>query len=94
MMKPSSLKSQATQSDIGVYNCELHIKFTLIEEKDALSERDRLLEILLEALSCGTDDFLEHTEVNVRAHEIPEVEASATVRRQLIRLRNSDSLAS
>lgn len=93
MMKPSSLENQAAQSDIGVYNCELHIKFTLIEEKSALSERDRLLEVLLDALSCGTDDFLEHAEVNVEAHEISEVEASATVRRQLIRLRNSKRLA-
>lgn len=92
-MKPSSLKIQAKQPDIGVYNCELHIKFTLIEEKSALSDRDRLLEVLIDALSCGSDDFLEHREVDVQAHEIPEVEASATVRRQLIRLRNSDTSA-
>lgn len=89
MTNPSSIKAHAHQPDIGVYNCELHIKFTMIEEKDVLTERDRLLEILIDALSCGTDDFLEHTEVSVHAREISEVEASAAIRRQLIRLRNS-----
>lgn len=90
-MKNSSLKHQSTPPNVGIYSCELHIKFTLIEEKEALADRDRLLEILIDALSCGADDFLEPSDIQVQAHEIPETEASAAIRRQLIRLRNTDA---
>jgi hypothetical protein len=78
---------------IGVYDCEIHLKFRLIEDKDALRDRDRLLEILLDAFSCGTDEYLETSLLEVEAREMPEVEASPEMRRQLIRLRNSRDLA-
>lgn len=88
-MKSSPLEHQSSGSEVGVYDCELHLKFRLIEEKNALHDRDRLLEILLEALSCGADEYLEMTQVQVEAEEIPEVDASPQMRRHLIRLRNS-----
>lgn len=89
-MESSSLRNQPSRPDVGVYDCELHIKFTMIEEKWLLNDRERLLEILLDALSCGTDEYLEPHEINVRADEIPETIASASMRRQIIRLKNSD----
>jgi len=76
-------------SDISVYDCEIHLKFRLIEEKGALGDRDQLLEALLDAFACGADEYLEHVQVEVDAQEIPEVMASPQMRRQLIRLRNS-----
>jgi len=76
-------------SDISVYDCEIHLKFRLIEEKMNLGDREQLLETLLDAFSCGADDYLEHIQVEVDAQEVPEVQASPKMRRQLIRLRNS-----
>ncbi len=92
-MKQSSLRNQSSRSDVGVYDCELHVKFTMIEEKWVLNDREHLLEILLDALLCGTDEYLESHTVEVRADEMPETTASASMRRQIIRLRNSDKYA-
>ncbi len=92
-MKSSSVKYQPTRPEIGVYDCEIRLKFRLIEEKDALRDRERLLEILLDAFACGSDEYLETTQVHVEAQEVPEMEASPQMRRQVIRLRNSTELA-
>ena len=92
-MKFSSLEYQSVGSEVGVYDCEIHLKFRLIEEKGALRDREQLLEMLLDAFACGADEYLEATQVHVDAQEIPEVDASPQMRRQLIRLRNSRELA-
>jgi Npun R1517 len=76
-------------TDVGVYDCEVFLKFRLIEDKALLNDRERLLEMLLEAFSYGSDDFLEPVQVKVEAQEISETDASPDMRRQLIRLRNS-----
>lgn len=83
------LEYHPTTLEVGVYECEIHLKFRLIEEKDALADRERLLEFLLDAFTCGMDDYLEPVQVEVAAQEISEVQASPEMRRQLIRLRNS-----
>jgi hypothetical protein len=88
-MKVNSLEYQPTNSDIGVYDCEIRLRFRVIEQKDALDDRDHLLEMLLDAFSYGADEYLETIQTHVEAQEIPEVEASPKMRRQLIRLRNS-----
>ncbi|MBW4653550.1 MAG: Npun_R1517 family heterocyst differentiation transcriptional regulator [Kaiparowitsia implicata GSE-PSE-MK54-09C] len=92
-MKSRSAKHLHTNSDVGVYDCEVRLRFRLIEEKQALGDRDHLLEMLLDAFVCGADDYLEPVEVEVDAQEISEVDASPEMRRQLIRLRNSSDLA-
>jgi hypothetical protein len=84
---------QSASVELGVYECEVHLKFRLIEEKAMLLDRDKLLEVLLEAFACGTDEYMEPVEVQVAAQEIPEVQASPRMRRRLIRLRNSRDLA-
>ncbi|MGI0492054.1 Npun_R1517 family heterocyst differentiation transcriptional regulator [Alkalinema pantanalense CENA528] len=83
---------QSATPEVGVYECEVHLKFRLIEERGVLSNRDQLLEILLDAFSCGSDEFLEPLQVAVNAQEVSEVNASPKMRRQLIRLRNSKDL--
>jgi Mg2+ and Co2+ transporter CorA len=88
-MKPNSLEQQPFNSDFAVYDCEIRLKFRLIEEKRSFSNREQLLEMLLDAFSYGADEFLESIQTNVEANEIPEMEASPQMRRQLIRLRNS-----
>ncbi len=74
---------------VGVYECEVHLKFRLIEEKGALSDRSRLLEALIDAFAYGVDEYLESIQVEASAQEISELQASPQLRRQLIRLRNS-----
>ncbi|MBD2056416.1 Npun_R1517 family heterocyst differentiation transcriptional regulator [Oculatella sp. FACHB-28] len=92
-MKSSSLEYQPVNSEVGVYDCEIRLKFRLIEEKGVLRDREELLEMLLDAFTCGADDYLEPVQIHVEAKELPEVEASPQMRRQLIRLRNSSDLA-
>jgi Npun R1517 len=91
-MKSSSLERQPVSLEVGVYDCEIHLKFKLIEEKGVLCDRDKLLELLLDAFACGADEFLEPAHVHVSAQEISEMDASPQMRRQLIRLRNSSDL--
>jgi hypothetical protein len=91
-MKVTSIEYKSANSEVGVYECEVHIKFKLIEEKKALGDRERLLEMLLDAFACGADEYLETTHVHVEAREVPEMNASPQMRRQLIRLRNSREL--
>lgn len=91
-MKYDSLEFEPAPSEVSVYECEVHLKFRLIEEKGALSNRDQLLEMLLEAFAYGSDDYMEPLQVEVAAQEIPEVKASPKMRRRLIRLRNSKDM--
>jgi len=91
-MKSSSAQYQPVNSEVGVYDCEIHLKFRLIEEKGVLSDREQLLETLLEAFSCGADEYLEHIEVEVSVQEVSDIDASPQMRRRLIRLRNSSDL--
>ncbi|NET04878.1 MAG: hypothetical protein F6K09_00520 [Merismopedia sp. SIO2A8] len=88
-MKSSPLRTQVSPTDVSIYECEIHLKFKLIEDKGILTDREHLLEILLDALSCGTDEYLEMQTTYAGAKEIPETDASAEMRRQVIRLRNS-----
>ncbi|NJN29276.1 MAG: Npun_R1517 family heterocyst differentiation transcriptional regulator [Synechococcales cyanobacterium RM1_1_8] len=76
-------------SEVGIYECEVNLKFRMIEEKGVLKNRDQLLEVLLEAFGYGNDEYLEATQVQVSANELAETEASPALRRQLMRLRNS-----
>jgi Npun R1517 len=88
-MKPDSLEQQSLSSEFAVYDCEIRLKFRLIEDKQILGNREQLLEILLDAFSYGADEYLEPVQAHVEAHELPEMNASPEMRRQLIRLRNS-----
>lgn len=83
------IEYQPSSLEVGVYECEVHLKFRLIEEKGILTDRDKLLELLLDAFTCGTDDYMEPIEVEAAVQEIPELQASPQMRRRLIRLRNS-----
>ncbi|MBD2103840.1 Npun_R1517 family heterocyst differentiation transcriptional regulator [Leptolyngbya sp. FACHB-261] len=91
-MSYNSLQRSAENVDVTIYECEVQLKFRLIEERGVLTNREQVLEMLLDALTCGPDEYLEyqHTEVNVR--ELDETAAAPAMRRQLIRLRNSPEL--
>lgn len=88
-MKSTSLEQQPTNSEFAVYDCEIRLRFRLIEEKRVLHDREQLLEMLLDAFSYGSDEYLETVDTQVDTSEVSETEASPQMRRQLIRLRNS-----
>ncbi|MBE9099480.1 Npun_R1517 family heterocyst differentiation transcriptional regulator [filamentous cyanobacterium LEGE 07170] len=91
-MNSKPVKRQSSSSEtpkVGIYECEVHMKFRLIEEKQVVGDRDHLLETLLDAVACGTDEYLNDLQVQVTAEELSEIEASPRMRRQIIRLRNS-----
>ena len=81
--------SAQNTSPMGVYDCEINLRFRLIEERAALTQdSDSLLEVLLEAFSCGEDNYLEATYVSVDAKLISDTDVSPKMRQQLMRLRN------
>ena len=56
-MNSKALPRQVNNIEVGVYECEMHIKFRLIEENSLLADRDQLLQVLLDALTEGSDEF-------------------------------------
>jgi hypothetical protein len=78
--------------EVSVYECEVRLKFRLIEEKGVLNQQAHLLEALIDAFAYGSDDYMEPIEVQANAREISELVASPEMRRRLIRLRNSNDL--
>lgn len=85
-----AVPSSGTQ--VGIYECEVKLKFRLIEEDLMRCDREQLLQILVDAYSYGSDDYLESLQTEVDVHEVSEVEASPQMRRQVIRLRNANLL--
>ncbi len=59
-MKSDAASKPNSNTEISVYECEVHLKFRLIEEKCALSDidRDKLLDLLIDAFTVGADDYL------------------------------------
>jgi Npun R1517 len=88
-----ALRTNPTRQAVGVYECEVHLKFRMIEEGQLPTDREELLEMLLEAFGYGGDEYLEPLQVTVSAAAVEDVSASPEMRRQLIRLRNSKDLA-
>ena len=78
-----------TSSPLGVYECEVKLRFRLIEESLVHCDREQLLQILVDAFSYGSDEYLESLETDIAVQEVSEFEASPAMRRQLIRLRNA-----
>lgn len=88
-MKSEAASQQQQKIEVSVYECEVHLKFRLIEEKGVLRDRHDLLELLLEAFTIGADEYMEPLQADVNTEEISDLAASPQMRRQLMRLRNS-----
>lgn len=86
------IQAQPSSSRVGVYECEVKLKFRLIEEQLTRCDREQLLQILIDALAYGSDEYLERLQAEVAVQELDEVNASPDMRRQLIRLRNAANL--
>jgi hypothetical protein len=85
----TSAPRPSAEAQVGVYECEVTLKFRILEEAGVMGDRDHLLELLIDAFSYGSDEFVEQIESHVDVSAIPEVQASPLMRRQLIRLRNA-----
>ena len=85
----------AQNNSVNIYECEVRLRFRIIEDQLAIDERDSsaLIEALVDAYTYGDDDYLESLESQIDIHQIKALEASPEMRRQLIRLRNSRKLA-
>lgn len=84
----TSAPRSLTETQVGVYECAITLKFRLLEDGHVMADRDHLLELLLDAFSYGSDEFIEQLDSQVEVSEVSEIEASPLMRRQLIRLRN------
>ncbi len=80
--------------NVNIYECEVRLKFRIIEDQVAIDERDNsaLIETLVDAYAYGDDEYLESLESQIDIHAIQALEASPEMRRQLIRLRNCRKL--
>ncbi len=83
-----SLPKSSVSPQVSVYECEITLKFRLLEESQVINNREHLLEVLMDAFSYGNDEFVETLDSQVDIVEVPAVEASPLMRRQLIRLSN------
>jgi hypothetical protein len=88
-MNSKAAPRQVNNVEVGVYECEIRIKFRMVEEKSLLADREQLLDVLLEVLSAGQDDFVQTLDQSIKIQELSELKASPEMRRQLMRLRNS-----
>ncbi|MEL6900271.1 MAG: Npun_R1517 family heterocyst differentiation transcriptional regulator [Cyanobacteria bacterium J06606_4] len=81
-------------SDVGIYECEVRLKFRIIEEQLTMTNREQLVETLVDAFAYGSDEYLEALDSQVDIEQLQDVaQASPEMRRQLIRLRNSNRLS-
>ena len=90
----SSTNRALPDSDVGIYECEVRLKFRIIEEQLTMTNKEELVETLVDAFAYGSDEYLEAIDSQVAIEHLKDVaQASPEMRRQLIRLRNSHRLA-
>lgn len=90
----SSTNQSLPDTDVGIYECEVRLKFRIIEEQLTMTNQDELVETLVDAFAYGSDEYLEALDSQVAIQQLQDVgDASPKMRRQLIRLRNSSRLA-
>ncbi|MEO0432067.1 MAG: Npun_R1517 family heterocyst differentiation transcriptional regulator [Cyanobacteria bacterium J06656_5] len=90
----TSVNISDQNDNVNIYECEVRLKFRIIEDQVAIDERDNsaLIETLVDAYAYGDDEYLESLESQIDIHAIQALEASPEMRRQLIRLRNCRKL--
>ncbi|MGB7087258.1 MAG: Npun_R1517 family heterocyst differentiation transcriptional regulator [Phormidesmis sp.] len=89
----SSTNRSLPDSNIDIYECEVRLKFRIIEERLIMTNKEELVETLIDAFAYGSDEYLEALDSQVTIHQLQDIEqASPQMRRQLIRLRNSNRL--
>ncbi|MGB3137058.1 MAG: Npun_R1517 family heterocyst differentiation transcriptional regulator [Nodosilinea sp.] len=85
----TSAPHPSDEAQVDIYECAVTLKFRILEERGVIANREHLLELLIDAYSYGSDEFVEQLEAQVEVEKVSEMTASPPMRRQLIRLRNS-----
>jgi len=89
----SSTNLPSSDGDVGIYECEVKLKFRIIEEQLTMTNKEQLVATLVDAFAYGSDEYLEALDSQVAIQQLQDVaQASPEMRRQLIRLRNSSRL--
>ncbi len=88
MTMATSAPHPRAETEVGVYECAITLKLRLLEDSRVIADRDHLLELLIDAFSYGSDEFMEQLDAQVEVNQVSEMQASPLMRRQLIRLRN------
>lgn len=88
-VSPASDTASPSTSAVGVYECEVKLRFRLIEGDLSVCDREELLHLLVDAFTYGSDEYLEALQTEISVQALEEVQASPEMRRQLIRLRNA-----
>lgn len=89
----SSTNRSLPDNDVGIYECEVRLRFRIIEEQLTMTNKEELVETLVDAFAYGSDEYLEAIDSQVAIEQLQDVDqASPEMRRQLIRLRNSNRL--
>ncbi len=89
----SSTNLPSPDSNVGIYECEVKLKFRIIEEQLTMTNKEQLVATLVDAFAYGSDEYLEALDSQVAIQELQDIaQASPAMRRQLIRLRNSSRL--
>jgi hypothetical protein len=79
-------------NSVGIYDIEINLRLRLIEEENTVNgDPDRLLDVLLDAVRCGEDSYLETTDAEVRTTRVVETDASPQMRQKLLWLRNQSA---
>ena len=89
MTAPQTSNHRPGDQQVGVYECEVKLKFRLIEENLTACDRENLLHMLVDAFAYGSDEYLEPLQTEISVEELEEIKASPQMRRQLMRLRNA-----
>lgn len=89
MTASQKINERHCDQQLGVYECELKLKFRLIEENLTACDRESLLHMLVDAFAYGSDEYLESLQTEISVQELEEIKASPQMRRQLMRLRNA-----
>ncbi len=90
----SSTNLPSPDNDVGIYECEVHLKFRIIEEQLTMTNKEQLVATLVDAFAYGSDEYLEALDSQVAIQQLQDIaQASPEMRRQLIRLRNSNRLS-
>ncbi|HSM84242.1 MAG TPA: Npun_R1517 family heterocyst differentiation transcriptional regulator [Nodosilinea sp.] len=84
----TSAPHPSIETQVAIYECAVTLKFRILEESHVMTDQDDLLELLIDAFSYGSDEFVETIESHLEINKVPEIQASPLMRRQLIRLRN------
>ena len=93
-MDSSTNRALPDNSDVGIYECEVRLKFRIIEDRLTMANTEELIGTLVDAFAYGSDEYLEALDSDVAIQQLQDVDkASPQMRRQLIRLRNSSRLA-